>query len=293
MYPTSCVSTTLSIYVLFFDTDCLTVQMIQEFEIANYDMDNEAACRTRAEYLIVPAIAQARRNAPMKRQRTDSGYTTPSSPSSPSGLQTPRKSKDEYQPQELVISPEMELKVELSHPITKKPYVVTGKADWAAGYDTRSTVSDGTVLICVEAKNACTFSHAASQLITYMAMSRHTRRQKINSNIQGFATDGRLFQFSCIDNAGLLHSSKVLDTKDPKELKTAYNWIVSQLEVAIFSSPTTTPLKGDKLERMADARNYENGIFAQRFSRIEPPKIYFSDEPGDQPDLKLKKRSIF
>ncbi|KAF8247503.1 hypothetical protein K440DRAFT_661399 [Wilcoxina mikolae CBS 423.85] len=253
----------------------------------------EAACRARAEYLIVPAVAQARRNAPGKRQRTDSGYTTPSSPSSPSGPQTPRKSKDEHQPQELVIFPEMELKVELSHPITKKPYVVTGKANWAAGYDTRSTASDGTVLICVEAKQACTFSHAAAQLVTYMAMCRYTRQQEINSNIQGFATDGHHFQFSCIDNAGLVHSSKTLDTKDPKDLKTAYNWIVSQLEVAIFSSPTTTPLKGDRSERMADARNYEDGIFAQRFSRIEPPKIYLSDEPGDQPDLKLKKRSIF
>jgi len=81
-----------------------------------------------------------------------------------------KKSKDEHQPQELVIFPEMEPKVELSHPITKNPYEVTGKANWAAGYDSRSMASDGTVLICVEAKHACTFSHAATQLITHMVM---------------------------------------------------------------------------------------------------------------------------
>ena len=50
----------------------------------------------------------------------------------------------------LEIYPEYDLKTEVEHPLTKETVVVTGRADWAAGYDGRASVK--TVLLCGEAK---------------------------------------------------------------------------------------------------------------------------------------------
>jgi hypothetical protein len=68
------------------------------------------------------------------------------------------------------------------------------------------------------------------------------------------------------------------------ERKTVHNWIISQLKVAPYSSPTTAPIKDDEGEREKDAEIYESGIFSQFFSR---PIVYVSDGPGDQPQVSI------
>jgi hypothetical protein len=119
-------------------------------------------------------------------------------------------------------------------------------------------------LFCVE---GTAFSQASTQRTTYLAMCWYARREKANPGVQGFSTDGIRYEFSCIDSAGVIHRSKIFDTRDKEGIRTVYNWIISQLEAVVYSSPTTTPIEGNEKERKMDAGAYETGIFSQIFSR--------------------------
>jgi hypothetical protein len=227
-----CIS--LSVDFRFVVADSSADQNFAELEAAGYDMENEAACRIRAEYLMVPAIAQARREVSgANKLRTDGRPNPPT---------MPKQNFTEHRPELLVIYPEMNLKAELKHPNSGQRYVVTGRADWAAGYGKRAATNQGSVLFCVEAKQSTTFFKASTQLITYLAMCWYARREKVNPGVRGFSTDGIYYEFVDINNNGEIYRSKILDTRDQGEAKTVYNWIISQLKVAIHSSPTTTPI---------------------------------------------------
>jgi hypothetical protein len=227
-------------------------------------MENKVARRIRAEYIIVPAIAQARREAHgVKRLRTDSNYRSPSPPNPPT---TPKQNFAERRPKPLVIYPGMDLEVKLNHPDSGQPYVVTGRVDLAAGYG-----EPNDSVFCVE---GTAFWQVSYQLITYMAMCWYARREKANPGVQGFSTDGIRYEFSCIDSAGVIHKSKIFDTRDKEGIRTVYNWIISQLEAVVYFSPTTTPIEGNEKERKKDVEA------SQIVSR---PMVYVDDEPGGEP----------
>jgi hypothetical protein len=133
---------------------------------AAYDFENEAACRLAADCLLVPAIAQARRNMGLVNTNKKSRSSLPTTPIRHS------RADDSRKPLEIYL--ECELRTEIKHPDTHETYVVTGRADWAGGYDGRA-VSDK-VLFCAEAKQGRTFGEARPQLLTYLAICRHARQ---------------------------------------------------------------------------------------------------------------------
>ena len=63
-------------------------------------------------------------------------------------------------------------------------------------------------------------------------------------SIQGFRTDGRLYEFQSLSSEGTLYTSYVFDIRDDRHLKTVYNFIIQQIQAAIELSPSTTPVKG-------------------------------------------------
>jgi hypothetical protein len=103
---------------------------------------------------------------------------------------------------------------------------------------------------------------AESQLLTYLSTVRALRRQhgKINMTAQGFYSDGLQYRFLSIDEEGLVYISRTYDSALSGDLRTIYNWIVTMLETATCSSPTTTPLKPGK-ERDEEIGQFKEKVF--------------------------------
>jgi len=115
------------------------------------------------------------------------------------------------QPDSLEIYLECELRTEIEHPRTHEMYTVTGRADWAGGYNGRA--GSETILFCAEAKQGKTFGEVQSQLLTYLAICRHARQVcgKPVPCVQGLSTDGCLYRFQHLSPDGTLYISKVFD----------------------------------------------------------------------------------
>ncbi|KAN0074168.1 hypothetical protein V8E54_008105 [Elaphomyces granulatus] len=174
---------------------------LQKLQNAGYDTDSEITSRPAAEYIMVPAIARARKLTNTVRSAKRVSLSAPA---------TPRRSDGD--------SPKSRI----------SRYMVTGRADWAAGYDGRS--ESETVLLCVEAKQGKQFGTARTQLLTYLAICRHARRvsNKAVPGLQGFTTDGGHYEFQYLTSDGTLYTSFTYDTRDDKQLKLVYNFIIQQ-----------------------------------------------------------------
>ncbi|OXV07293.1 hypothetical protein Egran_04942, partial [Elaphomyces granulatus] len=247
---------------------------IEALEAAGYDKTNEAYCRLRAEFIMIPALGQARRNLNVD---VKSG--------SPKKLKTPKKqSRDPESPRrDLKMFHEYDLRTAINHPITGERYIFTGRADWAAGHSGRG-LSDS-ILVCAEAKKRATFSFAEQQLMVYLAICHNERKKagKVVPSVQGFGTDGQRFIFQGLSSGGTLYSSKIYDTISTEDLKTVYNFIVNQAETAINLS-LSTPVKGPQTEREEAVKQY----LQDRFWGIFDPPPYCSDgEEEDEPNLNI------
>jgi hypothetical protein len=137
--------------------------------------------------------------------------TTPTRPSRSGATDDLRK------PLEIYL--ECELRTEIEHPRTHEMYTVTGRADWAGGYNGRA--GSETILFCAEAKQGKTFGQVQSQLLTYLAICRHARQVcgKPVPCVQGLSTDGCLYRFQHLSPDGTLYISRVFDIRDEKEMK--------------------------------------------------------------------------
>ena len=84
----------------------------------------------------------------------------------------------------------------------------------------------GTVLIAVGAKTEESYSHAYSQLLTYLVIIRKLHQQNGGAyvGVQSFYSDGQRFCFVRINWKGQVLVSKTLGVRFSDELSTVFNW---------------------------------------------------------------------
>lgn len=160
----------------------------------------------------------------------------------------------------------------------------TGRADWAAGHSGHGF--SYSVLVCVEAKKKETFGNAELQLTAYLAICYYERKKANKSvpSVQGFSTDGQCYTFQLLTSDSMLHSSKTYDTVDERDLEILYNFIVHQVETAINLPPTSTLVKGLRIEKEEAVKTYAQDTFWEIF---EPPPYCSDSEEEERPDLDL------
>lgn len=188
----------------------------------------------------------------------------------------------------LKIFPEFELEISLPHPESGAQFEVSGKADWVACYGDRRTAQEGSVMLCVKAKQMHTFSQAAEQLICYLAICRYIRQQqkKLNCSIQGFTTDGTNYQFFCLLQDGTIKRSRAYDVREPSDLKLAFSWVVAQLRTTAYASPSTSPVKTEKeKEKVKIATNFEKKVLASVFDGIQ---VFEDDDEANTVSVKFR-----
>lgn len=147
--------------------------------------------------------------------------------------------------------PELEISTTITDPETQTPITITGCADWAFGYGLRGGQKTGPFLVVIKAKTRYTLFAAEPQLLAYLAMIQQQRAAagKTNTDVQGFFTDGGFYVFVAIRANGVVERSRVLDIKDPVSRKTIFNFVVTILESAIKSSPSTMPTESIKRQQ--------------------------------------------
>lgn len=200
-----------------------------------------------------------------KRRRLNTSLT----PTDPVSILLPPHT-DTPAPLPLCVFPELELAVTIIDPHNPSRIVrVAGRADWALGYGTREDALSGAVLIAVEAKRRENFGQAEAQLLTYLAVLRQLRLSaaKTNPVVQGFFTDGARYTFLAITNEGVVQRSRPyeVNVNEPADVKTVFNFIVTQMETACRSTPTTSPLKGEEGE--LDVRCFGSRVWEKAYGR--------------------------
>lgn len=103
----------------------------------------------------------------------------------------------------------------LSRKITYKgeERTLTSYADYTLHYESQAQGSFGTNLVIVEAKKEGSADTALPQLVSYLGIVSASRREqgKQNSVVYGIASDGVVFRFCRVDNAGNFSRSIPLD----------------------------------------------------------------------------------
>ncbi|OKL61407.1 hypothetical protein UA08_03298 [Talaromyces atroroseus] len=228
-----------------------TLENFQDLLKAGYDENNEPYSRLRIDILMIPAMIQIRQNSGIPYQSSD----LIQSKKRKRGQNTPRK--------DLKMFFEYELQTEITDPETNTTYVLTGRADWAAGHSERGT-SDS-VLVCVEAKRSDMFSTVEAQLTAYLAICRHERliAEKHVVAVQGFGSDGDRFLFQILTSDRILYQSKIYDTRDKNDLEVVYNFMIYQLEAAIHLSPTCTPVKGSQVIKKRSVKEKGTDLYSK------------------------------
>jgi hypothetical protein len=142
--------------------------------------------------------------------------------------------------------------------------LVTGRADWALGYDTAG--DEGTLLIAMKAKQRSEFSKGEAQLIAYLAILREDRLRMRKTNVvtQGFYSDGSRFAFICITADGTIELSSIFDIKLEKGLKAVFNFIVTMMVTAMKSTPNATPTKPGPL-REKEVNRFQDEVWLKVF----------------------------
>lgn len=215
------------------DTPQLLTLNLANLEKVFYDERSEASCRIAVDYMLVAAKVCVHELHP------------PRAP--PNALGPPTDSHKPPEPLHIFPKPELEVIVADAY---ANPILVNGRADWALGYKTPSDALDGTILVAIEAKRRDRFGAAEAQLLTYLAILRQLRlnARKRNAIVQGCYTDGERYVFVCIDNDGLVAISNVYDIRGVEQRKVVFNYLVTVLETAVRTSPTTSPVKRECVE---------------------------------------------
>lgn len=255
------------------DTPQLLTLNLANLEKAFYDEHSEASCRIAVDYMLVAAKVCVHELHPPPTR-------------SAKRLKTLGTPTDSHKPPEpLHIFPELELEVTVAD-AHANPILVNGRADWALGYKTRSDALDGTVLVAIEAKRRDRFGAAEAQLLTYLAILRQLRlnARKTNAIVQGCYTDGERYVFVCIDNDGLVAISNVYDIRGVEQRKVVFNYLVTVLETAVRTSPTTSPVKRECVEE--DVRAVGRDFYRKVYSVGEGLQIL--DEGNDEDGVLLE-----
>lgn len=152
------------------------------------DYDDGASCRIRVDYMI--SACKLSYLGTFAASDTDRQSTI---------LPLEVSSANPNRPLPLIVYTEMDQSVEIED--QKRADIeggcvrrlrITGKANWAFGYDGWKGSGVGTVLIAIGAKNPTMFSQARNQLLTYLGIMKKLRHQenKTNEHVQGFYSDG-------------------------------------------------------------------------------------------------------
>lgn len=249
------------------------VLSLKNLKLAFYDDVCETSCRIAVDYVIVAAKLHLlelypEHPRPKRRRLISSQSALDTHPSFP----PPADNDTTALP--LCVFPELELNVTVldqSHP-TQLVRVV-GRADWALGYGTRDDALTGAVLIAVEAKRRENFGQGEAQLLAYLAILRELRINvgKQNPVVQGFFTDGARYTFMAIKNDGEVHRSRPyeINLDDQGDLKTVFNFIVTLLETACRSTPTASPVKGEKKQK--EVKGFENLVWSKMYGKQGVP----------------------
>ena len=192
----------------------------------------------------------------------------------------PRLSRiPKHQPQKLVVNRNLELLVEI---VDNRPGIdnypkkmrVFGKADWVITYGTHGDSTTENILVIVQAKPEA-FSLARYQLLTYLAIMQHIRKQKGSTmiHVQGFYSDGRQFVFMGIDETNKVFESAVFDCRDKEHLVRIYMWIVYRMLAAIVSLTT----------RQKEASPFNNQVVVKVCNSADAEDYGLSDDedPGE------------
>ncbi|KAI9777920.1 MAG: hypothetical protein M1839_008455 [Geoglossum umbratile] len=205
--------------------------------------ESEATCRIAVDAMLVQCCLAL-------RKRLSQG--SDDEPSLPAGItatpQTPRRGvagpKVSGVDSRVALFPELDISVKTVNRYTREPVIVQGRADWAFGYGTKRRL-DGNVIAAMEAKQTSEFSKGEAQLLAYLAILRENRHRagKINTDAQGFWTDGTHYTFMCIRNDGVVGQSEPYNIVKEGDLKTVFNFIVTMFETAVRSTPNVSPTK--------------------------------------------------
>ena len=165
-----------------------------------------------------------------------------------------------------MLFPEATMSVEIENESGR--FLVSGRADWALGYV--STGNEGALLSAIEAKKSSDFSKGEYQLVAYLAIMRENRKRakKINSTTQGFYSDGQRFAFVHITEDGTVKISGTFDIRLPGALKYVFSFIISMMETAMKSTPTTTPTKPG-LQRVREVSNFQDEVWTKIYALID------------------------
>ncbi len=127
-----------------------------------YDDSAEATSRIAVDMMLIACKFHVMDLHPAKFSPKKQMHSTFSSTQNPELRET------------LKVYPELDLAVEMMHPVTKERFSITGRADWGFGYNGRDAAHD-TFLVAMEAKRRDLFSAAELQLLTYLAIMRELR----------------------------------------------------------------------------------------------------------------------
>jgi hypothetical protein len=169
--------------------------------------------------------------------------------------------------QQVALFPEASLSVEMrNNSVPDSKFLVTGRADWAFGYDT--TGNEGALLIAMEAKQRSEFSKGEAQLIAYLAILRENRLRSRKTNIitQGFYSDGSRFAFICITADGTIERSSIFDIELETDLKIVFSFIVTMMETAMKSTPNAMPTKPGQ-QREKEVNHFEHEVWMKVYTR--------------------------
>jgi hypothetical protein len=156
-------------------------------------------------------------------------------------------------------------------------FLVTGRADWALGYNTAR--DEGTLLIAIEARQRSEFSKGEAQLIAYLAILRENRLRTKKTNIitQGFYSDGTRFVFIYIAADGIIRQSTIFNINRERDLKVVFNFIITMIETAMKSTPNAIPTKPGQLQEK-EVNHFEDEVWSKVYSLMDASIVMCLDE---------------
>ena len=263
-------------------------QNLNDLNYALYEDDPEATCRIAIDIILIQARKYVRQKYEEAKSETVAAPTQPITPSK--GILSPQVQPTK---QKLKLYPESSISVEFSRPAPpNSKIVVTGRADWAVGYSGGD--EDGALLVAMEAKQRAAFGSGESQLVAYLAILREKRKraEKINIVTQGFYSDGNRFAFMSIKGNGSIIQSPTYDTRATDGLNMIFSFVVTMLETAMKSTPTTSPTKPG-LQQEQEITNFDENVFQKAYKTFDQSlKILDDDDSMDEVYIELQKEPI-
>jgi hypothetical protein len=256
----------------------LAERNLRDLEDALYDEDSEATCRIAVDIMLI----QCRKYLRHKYRSAETSHNIEANVADATNPSTPERAVVNIlavEPMKRVkLFPESSLSVKMRNKLVPNGRIlVTGRADWALGYSTAG--DEGTLLIAIEAKQRSEFSKGEAQLIAYLAILRENRLRARKTNIitQGFYSDGSRFAFICIIADGTIERSPIFDIEFERDLRIAFNFIVTMMETAMKSTPNVTPTKPGKL-REKEINPLEDEVWSKVYAQMDASIVMCSDD---------------